>query len=196
LVRYLSPSIGIRRAARLARIEGPVAVLAHSCAGIPVTEATAGATTVSRLVYLAAYQPDEGESMISAHGAPEPPREVEFMPVPRGSPAAPYADVDTGLAERAIARLRPHSMRSCVDKVTAAGWKDIPSSYILCDQDAILPTTMQEGFSRHAGAVHHLPTSHSPFLSKPALLADLLGEIVGSAHVQRSVVQHERSLQF
>ena len=66
-----SDAAAIKSAA--AAIDGSVAVLAHSYAGIPATQALAGAGNVVRIVYLAAFQLDVGESLLSSiGGSPAP----------------------------------------------------------------------------------------------------------------------------
>jgi hypothetical protein len=47
----------------------------------------------------------------------------------------------------------------------------------VCDNDKTMPPALQEEMAARASAVHHLPSSHSPFLSAPAELADLLHQI-------------------
>lgn len=60
-------------AAAAAAIQGPVVVVAHSYGGIPATEALVGADNVRRLVYLAAFQLDAGDSLLSSvGGSPAP----------------------------------------------------------------------------------------------------------------------------
>jgi pimeloyl-ACP methyl ester carboxylesterase len=159
----------------LDRIEGPVLLLAHSYGGIPATEAAAAASNVTQLVYLAAHMIDRGESLISAiGGAWYPPETTVLPPLP---PSMFYADVPRDEADRAAARLMPQSARSFSEELTEAAWKTIPSTYILCEEDRSLSADFQEKVSPRANAVHRIATSHSPFLSRPAELADLIGTI-------------------
>ncbi|MFG2138850.1 alpha/beta fold hydrolase [Streptomyces sp. NPDC048650] len=160
-------------------IGGPVAVVAHSYGGIPVTEATAGIPQVTRLVYLAAYQLDRSENLLSFRDASEPDLDVvDGLVPPTPNPRATlYADAPPAESARAAARLVPHSARCATDRITRSGWHTIPSSYIVCDQDRTIPPAQQERMATRAKAVHHLASSHSPFLSKPGELADLLTTI-------------------
>lgn len=60
-------------------------------------------------------------------------------------------------------------------------WRDIPCAYIVCEQDHALPLPFQELFASKMGGpenTYRLPSSHSPFLSMPDRLAELLQEIV------------------
>src|SRR4051794_15662902 len=49
--------------AALDQVEGPVILVGHSYGGIAITNAAAGNANVKALVYVAAYVPDEGESL-------------------------------------------------------------------------------------------------------------------------------------
>ncbi|MGW6441792.1 alpha/beta fold hydrolase [Lentzea sp. NPDC055074] len=159
----------------IAAVDGPVAVVGHSYGGFPVTEATAGSARVTRLVYLAAWMLEPGASIGEAAGLPE--LETEFVTPPLDALAQFYDDVDAEVAERAAARLRPQSARSAADRLRAAGWLTIPSTYVVCDNDKTMPPALQEEMATRASVVHHLPTSHSPFLSAPASLAELLDRL-------------------
>ncbi|MFI2609516.1 alpha/beta fold hydrolase [Kitasatospora sp. NPDC018619] len=162
---------------RLRRIDGPVVVVSHSYGGAPATEAIAGAANVVRAVYLAAFQLDAGESVASFLGNPAP-----HAPSGRIAPSPDvrrlhYADVPAADAERAAARLTPQSARSFSDPVTTAGWRTVPSSYVVCEQDQALVPTDQRELASRADTVHRLPSSHAPFLSMPGELAGLLARI-------------------
>ncbi|MEU6206375.1 alpha/beta fold hydrolase, partial [Micromonospora musae] len=56
----------------VAQIQGDVIVVAHSYAGVPVTEAVTRDSNVVHVVYVAAYMLDVGESMFGTHGVPAP----------------------------------------------------------------------------------------------------------------------------
>ncbi|MCX2955309.1 alpha/beta fold hydrolase [Lentzea sp. NEAU-D7] len=163
----------IRRA--IAAIDRPVAVVGHSYGGFPVTEATAGSAFVTRVVYLAAWMLEAGTSISEVAGLPE--FETELVAPPPDAVAQFYDGVDPVLAERAAGMLRPQSARSATDRLRAAGWLTIPSTYLVCDNDKTMPPAVQEEMAARASSVHHLPASHSPFLSMPADLAALLDQI-------------------
>lgn len=100
-----------------------------------------------------------------------------MLPVPEPAQEIFYHDVSADLAEAASARLRPQSARSFTDKVTRASWQTINSALILCDEDKALPGVFAERGPTMAATVRHLPGSHSPFLSRPTELAEVLDEI-------------------
>ncbi|WP_433296291.1 alpha/beta hydrolase [Pseudonocardia sp. CA-142604] len=160
-------------------MDGPLAVVAHSYGGVPTTQATPGAENVQHLIYLAATVPDVGESLTSLAGRPQPDPESAVGAIPPPDGDAFYGrDVPEDLRNDAVSRLVSHSARSFADQVTQAGWHSIPSSYIVCDDDQAIPPSRQEWLATRTGAVYHLPSSHSPFLSMPAELAELLTKIL------------------
>jgi pimeloyl-ACP methyl ester carboxylesterase len=165
--------------AAIASVPGSVTVIAHSYGGIPMTEATASASNVDRVIYLAAYLPDDGESMMTLHDVPDPDDisgPAGLMPDPR---TALYGDLPDAAAEAAFDRLLPQTLRSFVDRTHGAGWRTIPTDYIVCDRDQAIPPVMQADMAERAGATtSHLDSGHSPFLSRPSELADLLVSIM------------------
>jgi hypothetical protein len=44
----------------------------------------------------------------------------------------------------------------------------------VCERDAAIPVFVQESMAERSGRVLRMPTSHSPFLSRPAQLAGIL----------------------
>lgn len=165
--------------AHLRRAEGPVIVVGHSYGGLPLTQAAAG-PPAAHLVYLAAYLPEEGESLLSIHGHGD--RTDEDLsgtaPVVFDDPRTTlFGDLPDEQAEEAVGRLVTQSRRSFQQRVTRAGWRAVPSTYVLCERDKALPPALQERMSVRAGHVERLDTGHSPFLSAPAELAALLGRI-------------------
>ncbi|GAA3055340.1 alpha/beta hydrolase [Pseudonocardia yunnanensis] len=176
------PRGGLREDAEAIRaaieaIGGPVVVVAHSYAGIPATEGAAGLPDVRRLVYLAAYVPDVDESMYTLHGAPAPDSAEGLFPIGSDPRAQLYADVPEPVADLAVSRLVDQLHQPFADRVTRAAWHTVPSAYIVTEQDASLPVELQEQMASRAKTTYRIPTSHSPFLSRPAELAALLDEI-------------------
>ncbi|MEO3784153.1 alpha/beta fold hydrolase [Actinocorallia sp. B10E7] len=166
----------------LDRIDGPVVIVAHSYGGIPVTQAAAKAAGVSRIVYLAAYQLDAGESLLGFHGAPVPDEPAGLRPVPDDPLPMFYGDVPDAEARDAALRLVPQSTRSFAEPLTEAAWRTVPSAYIVCEHDRALPPRDQEALAARSEEAHRLASGHSPFLSMPQELASLLAKIaLGSA---------------
>ncbi|MEV6239449.1 alpha/beta fold hydrolase [Lentzea sp. NPDC051838] len=169
-----SPSAGVAEDAEavreaLAGLDGPVMVLAHSYAGIPVGEAAGSA---DRLVYLAAHMLEPGECVADVLGGTWFEPGTKLLDVPEGSRDLLFADVPDELAAWAVSRLKPQSARVFDDVVTAAAWKTVPTLSIVCSEDVIFPPVFADRL--RAGNVVTLPGSHSPFLARPAELAELI----------------------
>jgi pimeloyl-ACP methyl ester carboxylesterase len=159
-------------------VDGPVVIVAHSYGGAPTTQGAAGADNVQHIVYLTAFMLDEGESLFGlVGGVPAEWWEVaedgeSLMP---GRPQEIFFnDLPAEVADAATARLEPQSMAAVKDPVTAVAWRDIPSTYVICDLDQAIPVPAQEMLSGRAGAVHRLDASHSPFLSRPDEVVEII----------------------
>lgn len=162
-------------------LDRPAVVVGHSYGGMVISEATAGRDDVAHLVYVTAFMLEEGESLTGALGGVLPPwiEAVADGAATKANDAveAFYADAAQADADEAVSRLGLQSMASFADELTGAGWKKIPSTYVICEQDNAIPPEAQEGMSQRAGAVHRMDTSHSPFMSKPAELAPLILDV-------------------
>ncbi|ULN46303.1 alpha/beta hydrolase [Mycolicibacterium goodii] len=160
-------------------VGGPVVAIAHSYGGIPTTQGCAGLPNLRRIVYLAAFLLDEGHSMLSYSG--EHFRwpidgEVTMPPNPR---EAAYSDLSDSQAAWAIEQLLPVSVAAFDEALTAAAWRHVPSTYVICENDRSLLPWRQEKMAVQATEIRRLPTGHSPFLSHPAMLVNLVCDIVG-----------------
>ncbi|MFJ4467640.1 alpha/beta hydrolase [Streptomyces sp. NPDC089424] len=162
-------------------IGGPVVVVAHSYGGVPTTQALADAPNVKSIVYLAAFQLDAGDSLLSSAGGTPPPwwefhRQEgvgDFLTVANPVDLF-YGDVDRSVAERAAAVLGYQSYAATTQKLTAVAWQTIPTTYIICEADGAIPPFVQELFAKRADRTLRLDSSHSPFLSQPSALAQLI----------------------
>jgi hypothetical protein len=59
-------------------------------------------------------------------------------------------------------------------RLTSAAWKLIPSTYVICENDNAIPAGTQHLIAQRADDVQILSASHSPFLSQPVTLANLI----------------------
>jgi pimeloyl-ACP methyl ester carboxylesterase len=88
-----------------------------------------------------------------------------------------YDDCTDADANWAVARLRPQSPRPLVEPSPLATWPAVAQSVILTTEDRVLNDkwAITAARARLAGAEPVLlPGSHSPFVSRPAALADAL----------------------
>jgi pimeloyl-ACP methyl ester carboxylesterase len=193
-----------RRDAIVAVLEPGDVLVGHSGGGYDITLAADAATDlVGHVVYLAAGLPLEGRTVLEAtggattdreDGAPEVTRLMTdetgmlrfIRPDARGRMecfdyAAVrdffYHDCDEDTARRAFEQLTPAPVEFLVETVSVPQfWKaELPRSYIGCLQDRAKPPAMSAEVARRLGvAPLTIDTSHSPFLSQPRQLAELL----------------------
>ncbi|WP_051941179.1 alpha/beta fold hydrolase [Phaeacidiphilus oryzae] len=169
-----------------------VVLVAHSYGGIPATEAAAGHPAVRHLVYVCAYMADEGETLVG-YAVPDPgpdildpPADLEFgedgtvTVKPERAATLFCADLDPAAAAEAVRHLRPMSATVLRQSPNAVAWRTIPSTYVLTGRDNATPTPVQRELSVRAGQVHELPdSSHSPFLSHPKTVAEIIAIAAG-----------------
>ncbi len=161
-------------------VDGPVVVCAHSYGAVPTSEALCGLDAVKRLVFLNSFLLEPGSSMLDNRGGAYPPHwdvhENEGYILMRNAEEVFYNDLPSAIASAAAADLGPQSLKSMQQPLTYAAWQHIPNTYVIGELDHGLPPAMRELFAARAQNVRRMPTSHSPFLSKPAETAQLLRE--------------------
>ena len=166
-------AVAVRR--RVAAIDDPVVVVAHSYGGLVATQAAAGLTNVTHIIYLAGFQLDIGDSLLGVVGDPPPWWIIDGDMLIAGRPLETfYHDAPPDDASRAIDRLQPSSYSMVTDRLTAAAWRTIPSTYVICEEDQAVAPAAQEQLAKRATKIRRLPSSHSPMLSRPAEVAQII----------------------
>ncbi|WP_417523061.1 alpha/beta fold hydrolase [Marinovum sp.] len=166
-------------------------LLGHSAAGYAITAAAERAPErIARLVYLCAYVPEPGRSMLDLmRDAPRRPLHGRLTKSDDGLCYSAPAEVaeecfyhDCTEAQRAFAipRLSPQPIAPQAEVVNLSKVsQSLPRSYILCRDDRTIPpehqAAMTAGWPR--ADVHELASGHSPFLSMPAELAALIDRL-------------------
>ena len=64
------------------------------------------------------------------------------------------------------------------EPVRAAAWRSIMSTYVVCTQDRAIAPALQRDMAKRAGEIIEWDTSHSPFASRPDLVAGLIETLV------------------
>ena len=88
-----------------------------------------------------------------------------------------YGGVPQDLIDAALPRLTTQTLSSFAAPQTRAAWKNVPSTYVICDEDRALPPRLQEAMSQAATNVVTLNSAHSPFLCRPDKVAEILAGI-------------------
>jgi pimeloyl-ACP methyl ester carboxylesterase len=160
---------------------GPCVLVGHSYGGMIITEA-GDHPNVKSLVYVAAYQPDVGESAgalntkmpAAAHSIA--PIGGGFLAVDQDAFAADFA-ADLPKAEArfmAISQV-PVAAEALGAGVTVAAWKDRPSFAVVAQQDRMInPDLERFMYKRSHARTIELSGSHAIFLSHPAEVAALI----------------------
>ena len=178
----------------LSAIDAPVTLVGHSAAGYPITLAAERAPEkIARLVYLCAYVPAPGMSMIDMRRAGPrqllqgamraAPDGVTYTVDPAMAPGTFYHDCPAEAVAYALPRLCPEPIlpQSTV-LPPLRNWPAVEKHYIVCEGDHTIPPeyqpVMATGFP--PGHVTSLPTGHSPFFSAPDALARRLSDIAGA----------------
>ena len=104
-------------------IDGPVVLVGHSYGGAVITQASAGLDNVTKLVYLAAFGLDEGESAASSQ-EPFPPSLLGVNNYPTsydapGAPQGPDLYIKTGTVPRDVLRRPPRRRGRVHGRVSA-----------------------------------------------------------------------------
>jgi pimeloyl-ACP methyl ester carboxylesterase len=169
------------------KIDGPIVAAGKSYGGTVVSGATAGCPTVKHLVYIAAMVPAPGEPFQQTTAAARTP---EFAAGARLLDDGRVAlDPEVGAAcafsqateeDRDVWRRNGSPMSPGRDRSVAlddVGWKDIPSTYIVCTEDRAIQPAAQRNWADRATDVIEQPWDHSPGVSHPDDVADLLADI-------------------
>jgi len=168
----------------VAALDGDYVVLAHSYGGVVTSQALAGLTNVSRIIYLTAFVLDEGESLFAACGSMDPPwwiRSADGERLTAGTPRDVfYNECSPEITAAAVAALRTQSLASFMQPVTAVAWREIPSTYVVCTNDQAIPLFAQEHMATRCREVRRMASDHSPFLSHVEELAELIEQVVSS----------------
>jgi pimeloyl-ACP methyl ester carboxylesterase len=161
-------------------------VVGHSLGGYWSALAAAHAPErIGRLVYLATLAPLAGEAWADALArcgplalqVPPVDTELGAIPPPRDPIAAFYHRCPPALARDASKRLRPLPLRPLDEAKLPSRLFEGPRLAIACDEDrAIAPEASERAAARAGVRVRRMPGDHSPFLSEPRGLADLLEE--------------------
>ena len=170
----------------------PAVLIGHSYGGIPITEA-GDHPLVERLVYVTAFALDEGESAASSMGGSLP----EWWGITHGQVtmgrsreervamiAADLPPEAAPVAEQLADLFRPHSHRALTEPVTRVAWRQKPVTYIVTENDAVLPPAFQQSLAaRITGDIVRIPHGHAPFNENPVGFADLIELVAVGAPV-------------
>ena len=170
--------------------DGPTILVGHSYGGAVIT-ASGNHEKVAGLGYIAAFAPDQGESVGTLIAGfptdgPQPPilpPEDGFLFLDREKFAASFAaDVAPELAAFMADAQVPWGVDALNGAVTEAAWRSKPSWYLVATDDRMIPPSAQRTMAERIGAtVTETPGSHAVYVSDPAAVADLIKQAARAA---------------
>jgi pimeloyl-ACP methyl ester carboxylesterase len=167
----------------LAVQDGESILVGHSYGGAVITEA-GNDPKVARLVYIAAFAPDKGESVFTlikdpAPGAPVPPilpPQDGYLFLDRAKFAASFAaDVDAEKAAFMADSQVPWGVGAPSGTISEPAWRVKPSWYLVATDDRMIPPAAQRAMAKRAGStVVEVKGSHAIYVSQPGAVAALI----------------------
>jgi pimeloyl-ACP methyl ester carboxylesterase len=170
----------------LDRTEGPIVLAGHAYAGAVI--ALARPERVKALVYVTALAPDEGEKVadvfyrIAPHPqAPKPaPDSNGLIWLPEGAFATAFAQNASADDQAVLAAVqRPISLSCITVPVGRPLWKDIPSWFLVAEEDRMIVPAMQRYMAERMKAkVKAHVVDHTPSVTAPGAVVDIIRDAV------------------
>jgi pimeloyl-ACP methyl ester carboxylesterase len=186
-------------AAVFAQVDGPVIAVGHSYGGAVITNAATEAKNVVGLVYVAAFAPDEGETLGAASAAskdsilnsalvprqypgPDGESATEFYIDPAKARDAFAGDLSDEQAALIAATQRPIAEAAFSEPNGPPAWKGLPSWAVVATADKAAGTDVVRSMAERAGAtVTDLDGSHVIMVSQPEAVTEVILEAAASA---------------
>jgi pimeloyl-ACP methyl ester carboxylesterase len=178
--------------AALTELPAPVVLIGHSLAGMAISAAAEKAPDrIKTLVYLTAFLPRDGESLLAMEQRNPKVAVPKSMIVDADHTSATimpdrvrdlfYHDCTDADVSYANTRLRPQALAALSTPVhlTEERFGRVPRVYVECTDDHALSIEMQRDMIAKSLPVdvRTLNSSHSPFLSMPDKLAEALRDL-------------------
>ncbi len=199
-IRVMAPANPLRgiaadsayTASVLQQIEGPVLAVGHSYGGAVITNAATAAKNVVGLVYVAAFAPEEGETLGAAEAGSKDsilnsvlvPRKyptadggsaTEFYIDPARARDAFASDLSDQMAALIGATQRPVAELAFSEPSGAPAWKRLPSWAVVATGDKAAGTDVIRSMAQRARAtITEVEGSHVIMISQPQVVTDVI----------------------
>ena len=172
----------------LDRTKGPIVLAGHAYAGAVI--ALARPERVKALVYVTALAPEEGEKVADVFYRLEPhPQAPKLAPDSNGliwlrdeafaAAFAQHASADQHAVLAAVQR--PISIDCITVPVGRPLWKDIPSWFLVAEDDRmIVPGTQRYMAERMNARITAHAVDHTPSVTAPAVVVDIIRDAIRS----------------
>ncbi|MCW7989818.1 hypothetical protein XF35_32385 [Streptomyces platensis subsp. clarensis] len=174
----------------LSTIDGPALLVGWSYGGAVITNAAVGQDHVKALAYIAAFAPDQGESVrdiVQRHPGSALPEHLRvtddgYSYIDRPAYGKVVA-AEAGAERIALAAAVQKFPRLGIDAAPSGtpAWREKPSHYLVATQDRALPAATQRELADRIGAqTTEWDTGHGPMYARPQDLASYLHNIAKS----------------
>ncbi len=182
-------------------VSGPIVLVGHSYGGAVITNAAVGDPNVKALVYVDAYIPKQGQTLLELTSAQpgsclggEPADAFNFVPFV----GAPAGDFDTYMkqaadgsypgfancfantlpswkAEALWAEQRPLALNALLEPSGPPAWTSIPSWDVIGTEDHLIPPAEQTIMAKEAhAATTYLRAPHVSMVARPEVVAGVI----------------------
>lgn len=181
-------------------IEGPVVLVGHSYGGAVITNVAGDAGRITGLVYVCGFAPDAGESAFElAAKFPGSTLGDAVRPTPRSDGTTDLtiaqdkfheqfaADVPESKTMRMAVAQRPATLEALQEPSGDRPlWKDVPSWFVIGEDDRNIPAELQRFMAERAGAQRTTAVaggSHALAVSQPEVVVQPILEAAAAAPV-------------
>ena len=178
-------------ASLLHQIDGPVLLVGHSYGGAVITNAATGAPNVVGLVFVAAFAPEEGETLGDVENGskdsvlnsalvqytypagPGGQTSVEFAINPAMIQEAFAGDLPAEVTAQMAATQRPAAAAAFTEASGSPAWKKLPCWAVVATGDKAAGADVVRAHARRAGAdIVEVEGSHVIMISQPQVVTD------------------------
>ena len=174
----------------IAAQDGPLILVGHSYGGVVVTEA-GNDSKVAGLVYVAAFAPDAGQSILDiSKDYPKPTGLEKIVPQPDGFLLLSPDGIETAFAQdldpeekRLLTAVQTPTHGSLfAAQPTQAAWRNKPSWYVVATNDHMIAPEQEADMAKRMGATTRvLSSSHVAMLAHPEDVAKVIADAAAGA---------------
>ena len=179
----------------LGQISGPIVLVGHSYGGVVITNAATGNANVKALVYVAAFAPDQGDTVLSLSELGTDDQlgpatlDVKTFPNPDGTTGQEgtiklnvFREIFAGDLSKKLARnmalaQRPASLVALGEPSGVPAWKTIPSYYMVAGADKAIGADTEKAMAKRINPRKTITVkgaSHVVMISQPKVTADFI----------------------
>jgi pimeloyl-ACP methyl ester carboxylesterase len=170
----------VKRAIEL--VGGPTVLVGHSYGGMVITNAGYNNTNVKGLVFVAAFAPNEGQSLGDFVDVTKLPKDLLIVDGggfayinPAMFAGAMAQDVDPTEADIMAVVQKPFSTSIFAEKSGPPAWKQLPTWYQVSENDHMIPPDTERMFAKQMNATTmSIASSHVSLVSHPNKIAKLI----------------------